>query len=335
MPDATPGELWHREVNFRDDAVVSIDRTHLLVNSPFDDSLRLHVGDARALPPSMFDLIDPRRKLTVLVDVARGLDGIDRLSGAELVVHGDLTVDGSPLYGVSESFDAINLGGLWGREVGRLDAARIGAPRRLVVPGAIGFRGGLNSRTVALTIEATSARDGRELPASEHLRHLELRTARRLEAWHDVSVTFPGLVELEIYAASHLRGDALTGLPSGMLSLGFTSCRRLGGMPFAAGLGDLRRVAVTDCAGIGSIGVLRHSPRLRWFIAIGDTKIEDGDLNVLVDRPIRPMVSVRKRREYHPPVVELERMVPPWSGFSPFKGRDDLDAYWPDRRHDG
>lgn len=323
---------WHERVFFSDSSVLSVDEHHLLVYSDIHAMHRLHVTDPDTLPASVEELLDSQEPVWVTITTDQGLRGLDRLRGTGLTVFGDLS-DPDPLYAVSDTFMHIDLTGVWGRGLRRLDSTKVGSPRVLSAKGRT-LRAGdtLSTRTIALVVEDFQGVGGEDLPASDHLRHVAILTARNLESWSDVGALFPRLVELEVYAAGRLRGRDIGGLPAGMLSLDFQACRGLREIPFVADLPDLRHLALTDCKSIATVAPLAHCQRLESFVANGDTKIEDGDLSVLIERSMLPRVALRRSRHYQPPLQTLERILPEWEGFIPFEKRgDDLDLYWPDR----
>lgn len=324
---------WHEKVFFSDSSVLSVDEHHLLVYSDIHAMHRLHVTDPDALPASVERLLDSQQAVWVTITTDHGLLGLDRLRGTGLTVFGDLS-DPDPLYAVSDTFEHIDLTGIWGSGLRRLDSTKVGSPRVLSAKGTTLRQGAaLNARTVALTIEDFPGVGGENLPASDHLRHLAILTARKLESWSHVRDTFPRLVELEVYAAGRLRGSDIGGLPAGMLSLDFQACRGLADISFVADLPDLRHLALTDCKSIATVAPLAHCQRLERFVANGDTKIEDGDLSVLLQRSVLPKTILRAWRHYQPSGQILGRTLPEWEWFLPFAQRgEDMDLYWPDRR---
>ena len=131
------------------------------------------------------------------------------------------------------------------------------------------------------------------------LRRLELSQGRKLLSTQGVGeLDFLGL-----YSQGAL--TELTDLPD-LSVLSLQTAKNVDALDGVAGCTSLTRLDVANCGDIASLAPLAGLTALETFGAWESTRILDGDLSVLLRLPRLREVRMRDRREYRPPVSEIE-----------------------------
>jgi hypothetical protein len=150
------------------------------------------------------------------------------------------------------------------------------------------------------------------LALTDHTRleRLTIKEARRLQTLHGITC-LESLSFLSLGLARQLTdlGD-IGDLSSSLRGVDLEDCTRLGALDGLAGLIHLRLLGFSDCSDIESLGPIRDMSKLETVWAWGTTRIRDGDLSPLLALPRLRELRMRGRREYRPPIEEVESKLP-------------------------
>jgi hypothetical protein len=104
-----------------------------------------------------------------------------------------------------------------------------------------------------------------------------------------------------LHNANGIRAAAAT-----LTDLMFDACRKIQRIDFVTECSELRDFGIPDCGRVDSLKPIHACRGLRRLWAWGDTRIEDGDLQPLMELPCLEQVALASRRHYRPSVAEIE-----------------------------
>lgn len=172
---------------------------------------------------------------------------------------------------------------------------------------------------VRAALRGYTAADLLPLGAAPGLVQVDLKDRPRLESLRGAS-GLPALRRLAVVGAPALTDlDDLRSLDR-LEVLEVEACRGVDALDTVAGCRALTRFNASDCGDVASLRPLRDLARLRHLRLYGTTRVLDGDLSVLADLPVLEDLRMRSRREYRPPVAEIQALLP---RVSPGAGHDE------------
>lgn len=137
------------------------------------------------------------------------------------------------------------------------------------------------------------------------LTRLRLIGAQRLRSANGINES-DRLRSLSIYRAQFFEEPEQIGTISRLDRVEFELCTSLVNLDWLRGQTELRFLGVSDCGLLESLRPLVGMTKLEKFYAWGNTRIEDGDLSVLMGLPSLRDVRMRDRREYVPRVADIQ-----------------------------
>lgn len=161
----------------------------------------------------------------------------------------------------------------------------------------------------SLYIEGYGESDLTPLRPITSLMHLTMKDRPYLENLDGLE-SFVRLETLEILFAPRLRNfDGLWSAPPSLRKLDLSACRGLGSLGFLSHVTGLHSLGIVNCGLIASLGPIIDSLNLVKLFAYEDTTIGDKDLSPLLKLPRFALLAMMNRRGYKPSTHEIKKMI--------------------------
>ncbi|XAS68486.1 hypothetical protein V3C33_04025 [Micrococcaceae bacterium Sec5.7] len=145
-------------------------------------------------------------------------------------------------------------------------------------------------------------------PLLESIRMKDRPKIQSLKGFQDLTQ----LGELGIFRGSRLNdisGFDSTTENTVLHTLKLEACRKVTSLAPIRNLRSLKTLNIGDCGDIDSLHPLSSLQYLEELFAYGTTKVQDGDLSLLLALPRLRVVRIRPRKSYRPAVGEVENHV--------------------------
>ncbi len=141
------------------------------------------------------------------------------------------------------------------------------------------------------------------------LRRLTLTDRPRVRSLSGLSA-FPDLRVLGVPLAKDL--DDVSALPESpaVEDLDLEGCKKLTSVIELGGCRALRRLNLSECGDLPTLGPLRGLQALEVLLLYGSTKVVDGDLAPIANLPRLRELRMQSRRHYRPSVREIQASLP-------------------------